>query len=202
MRKLILVIAPALLLFAASTAHADTLSIDADPTGVNGPYIMSLNGNSGTAMICYSATNDIYWGETWTAAAYAAGADLLPLVDTAFGGSTLAATEADYNELGYLATELFADPGNSDLQDAIWAVFGTDSATISTAEENDLSAAAAAVAGGYVTTDTFYIPTSWPEGDGEPQPFIAAPEPGSFALLAIGLIGLGLLIRKRSVATS
>jgi hypothetical protein len=202
MRKLILVVAPALLLFIAGTAHADTLGIQSDPSGIYGPYEMSLNGGAATPMICYSATNDIYFGETWNVEALTIGS---AVGGEMAGGTAFAGTTAQYDELGYLANELFADPGNADLQDAIWSVLGTDSATLSSQEIADLSAASAAVAGGYVTADTFYIPTSWSQGYGEPQPFIApdpVAEPGTLALLAIGLMGLGLLVRKRGLATS
>jgi hypothetical protein len=148
---------------------------------------MSLNGVS-TPLICYSGVNDITWTETWSATAYTSTA-AAALVGNPFPGSA-----GQYNELGYLANELFAAPGNVDLQNAIWLVLGLGG-TSTSGTAADLLAASTAVYAGYVTTDMFYIPDSQVNG-AWPQPFIGTPEPSSLMLLGAGLLGLIGLSRK------
>jgi hypothetical protein len=112
-----------------------------------------------------------------------------------------ASTTTQYNELGYLADQLFANPGDNDLQQAIWAVLGTGGTANSdyTSAVNFVNANPT-----YMTSDVFYIPVGDFSGPnypyGTPQPFISkTPEPSSMLLLFAGLLGLvGLSLKKAS----
>jgi len=198
MKKLVLalVLMPAMVLLLGGMAYADTLTFTGTTAnGVNGPYGMRLNSGPSTPMICFSGDNYITSGEEWNVLTYnitTVGA----LAGTEFGASTAAKTVFDYNELGYLANELFADPGNASLQQAIWAVLDLGG----TYNSHD-TAAYNAVEGGYVTSDVFYIPEGDHYWDGTPQPFIQqTPESSSFVLLGTGLLGLIGLSLKRATA--
>ena len=189
MKKLVL----AVLLLVGTSAYADTLTITGAPYGENGPYSMSLNGGPTTPMICYSEKNFITIGESWNVQAY--NITQIASLSGAFAGTT-----TQYNELGYLADQLFANPGNSDLQQAIWAVLGTGGS----ANSAYLSAVNFVTTHpSYMTSDVFYIPVGDFSGPnypyGVPQPFIShVPEPSSLLLLVTGALGLvGLSLKKR-----
>ena len=205
MKKLVL----AVLLLVGTSAYGDSLTFTGSTAnGEYGPYSMSLNGTP-TQMICFSGVNWITGGENWNVTAYTstqAGA----LLGTAFGGADLLTppTSAQgvtqlYNELGYLGNELFADPGNADLQIAIWSVLGLNGPfTPTSGSKQDLQGAYNAVVNGnYVTTDVFYIPSgdNLPLVNGTtPQPFISeVPEPSSLMLLGVGLLGLVALSARK-----
>jgi hypothetical protein len=181
------------LLSLASFANADTLQLVSAPNGVTGPYMLKLNGGSTLPMICYSESNEITINETWTVQAYT-----INTISTIPSGSSFAGTTFQYNMLGYLADQLFQNPGNVDLQNAIWAVLNTGGVQNSayTAAYNFVSAHPS-----YQTTDVFYLPTgSYTAANGYPygvpQPMISrVPEPASIFLLGSGLLGLAW--RKR-----
>ena len=190
MKKLVLAV---LLLFGTS-AYADTLTLTAAPFGENGPYGLNLNGSStATPMICFSEANLITFGETWNVQAYT-------ITQIASLSGPFAGTTTQYNELGYLADQLFANPGNSDLQQAIWAVLGTGGTA-----NSDYTSAVNFVTTHptYMTSDVFYIPVGDFSGPdypyGTPQPFIAqTPEPSTALLLCAGLVGLIVLSLKKA----
>jgi hypothetical protein len=210
MKKLVL----ALILLVGTSAYADTLTFTGSTAnGEYGPYSMQLNGGPVTPMICFSDKNWIIGNESWNVQAYSIG--------QIAGQSTFPGSQAQYNELGWLADQLFANAGNSqlatDLQLAIWSVFDPSSPFGTTAGSiQDLKNASIAVngvyvngvlvGGGYVATDVlFYIPdvnTNLPTVNGTiPQPFISrVPEPSSLALLVSGMLALMLLVIRRGRA--
>lgn len=199
MRKLVL----AVLLLVGTAAYADTLKFTGTTAnGEYGPYSMSLNGSTTTTpMICFSDKNWITGGESWTVQAF----NISQIAAGELSGTLFAGTVAQYNELGYLGNELFAHPGNSDLQLAIWSVFGLSSPFAATpGSSTDLTNAINAVQNGYVTSDVFYIPTgpNLPLVNGTPpQPFISeVPEPSSLVLLVSGMVALMLLVIRRGKA--
>ena len=199
-RRIVLVFVGVVLLLGATSAYADTLTFTGSTAnGEYGPYGLSLNGSTTTTpMICFSDKNWISSGESWTVQAY----DINTIATL---GGSFAGTATMYNELGYLANELFANPGNSDLQLAIWWVFGLASPfTATPGSIQDVNNAISQVNAGYVTSDVFYIPTgsNLPEVNGTtPQPFISqVPEPSILVLLSAGLLGVIALLSKKVTA--
>jgi PEP-CTERM motif len=206
----------------APSALADT-SITLTGAGSNpvdgvyvGPYTATVNGVMGTPVICDDFSDEVFVGESWGAVS--------PSGTIASPSGALFASQAnsgqEYNAMAFLAEKLFALPASDPtysgdaavLQYAIWDIF--DPSGVSTwlttnspdgaLLTNAIKAANNALGGSYTSTEFSDLsiltpaPDSQPAGDGRPQEFIVkTPEPGTFAMLGIGLLMLGILARRK-----
>ena len=138
-----------------------------------------------------------------------------------------AATQAQYDEVGWLALQLLTHPNLptvGDIHFALWAVFDPNALNVlSSTVQTDVSvwskAAAAAVSAdstaknSFISQFTVYSPdTNYPACSGSnctvqpPQEFLVkTPEPPFFALLGVDLSGVGALVfllRRRRTSRS
>ena len=204
----------------APSALADT-SITLTGAGSNpvdgvyvGPYYATVNGVVNTPVICDDFSDEVFVGESWSAVS--------PSGTIANPTGALFASQVnsgqEYNAMAFLAEQLFALPASdptysgdaAKLQYAIWDIFDpTGVSSYLTPIDPTLLASAisdanGALAGTYTSTQfsdlSILTPTpgSQPAGDGRPQEFIVkTPEPGTFAMLGIGLLMLGILARRK-----
>ena len=219
------------LLAAAGTASADGLTLTLNNPGNNvmggvyvGPYNFTATGNGAPAslqLICDDFQDDVFPGEHWNATTTTFPS--LTGVQFTGAGSTLG-----YQEIAWLAEQMFANLGNAQLvgqiQWAIWDVFdpgisnhdpyGTISAGDQCAINGNgctntnswLAQALLNASGGDYSNLIIYTPvagTQVPVADGPPQeyfgdPPVTAPEPATVLLMGSGLMGLIGLRRRLS----
>lgn len=212
------ILSTALVLLVGATAHATSINLTIDNGGSivdGGVYVGPYNFTTGTGqslqLICDTFENEVYPPESWTANVTTVGSGAIGLT----GVST---SSVQYQEIGWLAQQMFKNLGNSqtvaDIQWAIWDIFDpgvsssdpygspSDQAGIQT-WLNDVQVNKDYVGGNYSNV-LVYTPTSgWPSGDGVPQEYIGivpAPEPGTISLmmLGLGLLGAMMVMGKRT----
>lgn len=204
----------------AALAAVPARAVDITLTGVGsgnvlgpayiGPYVATINGQSGFQVICDDFSADSYINEEWNASV----STLADVSQTKFQNVT------GYEELAYLATQLLSNApcpkaGNcqGDIQYAMWQVFDslgvpnpfsylTNIPFVSYDLSNAqywLNQAVTAVNNGSAAADyanlVIYTPTSCVKNcyDGKlPQEFVAirTPEPTTVMLFGLGMVGL------------
>jgi hypothetical protein len=183
-----------------------------------GPYNFTLTNDSQSLqvqLICDDAASEVFVGESWNVTL----ATFPSLTNIKFPSANQ--TES-YEEIAWLVQQMYANIGNAntvgDIQWAIWDVFdggvssndpwGALSSTDQASVQNWLTQAGMSSnysTGNYSNVVIFTpVPGTQPAQYGSPQeyfglktPAIAAPEPGTLAMLGIGLFALGSLARRK-----
>jgi hypothetical protein len=185
-----------LVLVFANTLKADTVTVDGTYSfGSNGygipPYGGTLNYQS-QSFYCVDFTHDISGGMSWNV-------NITSLTGSSFS-ATFLGNQTTYEAMAWLVTNMMGvgtQTQKAEDQFAIWSLtggpnpYGTKSALV--------AAALAAVQNGF-TGQGFEILT--PTGSTGQEFLIYVPEPSELLLLMVGLILIGIAMRKRAIAVA
>ena len=219
-----LLAAIALLCFAPS-GFADSLKLINGGSDVMGgvyvgPYNFTLTSGSQTSalqLICDDFSDEVFTGETWSVTSTTVGS----LNNVMFLGQSQ--YQQKYQEVAWLVEQLGGlNPLSStyskdvgDIQWAVWDIFDPSASstdpygTIGGADLSVINSwiteASTDYAGGNYSNLIIYTPVKGsqnPLADGEPQEYfgiVPTPEPGSLAMLVIGLLALGFFAGRRKL---
>jgi hypothetical protein len=178
---------------------ADTLTFNGS-SGSTGPYSLTLDGTTSVNLFCLDDFRTIHTGETWN-------------VDIRTGDyyytTNKSSTAFKYEEEAYIYSMLGKSNGhghtytNSDVQEALWYIFDHSADTNHYADDLVDNAYSFSYTKSFLDDFTFYIPTDWPRGYGQPQDMIGttipahAPEPSTLLLMGSGLVGAAGAVRRK-----
>ncbi len=185
------------------------------------PYTATIGTATNVPVICDDWSNNTYQGEQWSATV--ASASTVSTTGTPMFGNN----QPLYNEVAYLAAQIWANPTNATIQTeysfAIWELtYGANGTykdpTDPLAYLASYNPTEASAASGFLSyaeaNEANYNSAGWliltpeagtsvPLSDGVPQEFLTyvnTPEPSTILMLALGLGGLLMLWRRKQNA--